>query len=196
MKFIEILSDLINSYNDDERGVRDQAILCGVSNSPPPLAEHIIFSPMPHEIKQNLISNYKNTFPKELLTLYDYINGAILFWTLVDTNKGYKIPYYYFTVFGAPLTYDRLHVEPFNITIEDLGKPVGTPANWLKFATYASPENVKVEYNLFVDTQTGNVFSTELKAPKCKIVSTWNSVDDCLCSVFNMLQGTYKRNFS
>ena len=188
MIFLEKLHALLDTFDSTSCKAVDKANLYGVYNSPPPLAEHIVFSPMPNEIMQHMIEDYKLTFPKELLMLYRTMNGADLFWTVRCVgNRNILIPINHFSIYGVPLTQDRKHIEPFNIRIEDLNRPNKTPDNWLKFGSYYRPNNTTDRLDLFVDTDSNCVFAVEHENANCCITANWNSVDDCLCSVLDIL---------
>ena len=188
MIFLEKLYALLDTFDSASCKVRDQAKLYGVFNFPPPLAEHIVFLPMPNEIMLHMIEDYKRPFPKELLTLYRTMNGADLFWTVrFAGKKKTRIPINLFSIYGVPLTHDRKHIEPFNIRIEDLNRPDNTPDNWLKFGSYYSSENTTDRLDLFVDTDSNCVFSVKHENTDCCVTAKWNSVDDCLCSVFDIV---------
>ena len=189
MNFVNKINDLIATYDSNVCGARDNAILYGMCNPAPPLATHIVFLPMPIEVMQGMISDYKRTFPKELLTLYNTMNGADLFWSVRYVGKkNIRIPFSYFSIYGIPLTYDREHIEPFNISIEDLNRPKGVPDTWLKFGAYYRPENNINRLDLFVDTEVDRVFAVEHDCDECCVVATWDTIDNCLCCVFDLLQ--------
>lgn len=190
MIFLEKIHSLLNTYESHSCGRRDNAFLYGICNPSPPLATHIVFAPMPKEVQQNLISAYKRSIPTDLLTLYSTMNGADLFWSVRTVGKkNRRIPYSYLSIYGVPLTWDRKHIEPFNICIEDLNRPRGTPNSWLKFGAYCRPENTTQRLDLFVDTETNDVFAVEHDCVECCVAETWDSIDTCLCSVLALLRG-------
>lgn len=188
MNFLDRIESLQHTYRADECGVQDNASLYGIYNPKPPLATHIVFNPMPQETMQNLVNNYKLNFPKELLVLYHVMNGADLFWTVrLVGKKKTRIPICCFSIYGVPLTYDRKHIEPYNISVEDLNRPRKTPESWLKFGSYYRPENMIDRLDLFIDTNQATVFAVEHEREECSVVASWNSIDSCLCSVFDLL---------
>lgn len=190
MIFLEKLHALLDTFDSESCKARDKAMLYGICDPTPPLAAHIVFSPMPNEVMLDMIKDYKRTFPKELLMLYRAMNGADLFWSVRFVGKkNTRIPISCFSIYGIPLTHDRKHIEPFNIRIEDLNRPNGIPDNWLKFGSYYSPKNTTDRLDLFVDTDLNRVFAVEHGNADCCVTATWNSVDDCLCSVFDILRG-------
>lgn len=187
MIFLRKLHNIIDTYDSQSCCVRDNAFLFGVC-VPPPLAKHIVFAPMPDDVKQNLISAYRCTIPTELLDLYSAMNGANLFWAVrLVGKKNTRIPFSNLSIYGVPLTWDREHIEPFNISIEDLNRPKGTPDNWLKFGSYYRPKNTDNRLDLFVDTTTNAVFAVEHDYTECCVLENWNSIDDCLCYLFDLL---------
>ena len=186
MKFIERIEALKSTYTDIQRGVRDRALLLGVFKHTPPLAEHMLFLPMPKEVQEELVARYRREFPEQLLEVYGYMNGANLFWSSKKVGK-FQIPFQYLSVYGVPLSYDRKQIEPFNISIEDLNRPDGTPDAWLKFGSYITPDDKSKRWDLFADTETGQVYSVENRSPSCEVKERWNSIDECLCSLFDML---------
>ena len=188
MMFFEKLNNLLGAYDNQLCGTRDGAFLYGICNPTPPLATHIVYPPMPSSVMQGLIDSYRLTIPTELLALYRAMNGAQLFWTVCFVGKNStRIPYNCFSIHGVPLAWDRKSIQPFNISIEDLNRPKGTPDCWLKFGSYSAPENITIRYDLFVDTQTSAVFATEHNNEECCIVGSWDSIDSCLCFVLDLL---------
>ena len=190
MNFFKKVSTLIEA-NIDSHETMDHAGLYCVYQQPHPLAKHVIFSPMPDGLIKHMIENYKRTFPEQLLVLYTVMNGANLFCTVrlmeqKKTKRTFRIPHISFSIYGIPLTYDRMHIEPFNISIEDLNRPAGTPDSWLKFGCFCRPEELSKRMDLFVDVECGQVYAIDHDANECCISETWNSVDNCLCHVFDL----------
>lgn len=186
MIFLDKISKLQSLYGKDEYGLFDDAFLYGIFAKAPPLAKHIIFPPMPSDVMQSLVNSYKSHFPKELLLLYHTMNGADLFWTVRFVGKkGVRIPLNCLSIYGVPLTHERKKIEPFNISIEDLNRPNGTPMNWLKFGSYYHPEDLSNRLDLFVDTETSNVFAVKHGGEECIVVKEWNTIDNCLCHLYD-----------
>lgn len=198
VKFLKRINTLISECDKDRCKIVDQAFLYETYDQTPPLAKHVIFAPMPPEVMQSMIDSYKLSFPKELLTIYKVMNGADFFWTVhIIGEKKMRIPVNFLSIYGIPLTYDRKHIEPFNISIEDLDRPKGTPTNWLKFGSFHMPEeshrtegHIKGS-DLFVDVDNGEVFATEKRATESCIMANWSSIDECLCSIFERLERLY-----
>lgn len=188
MIFFERINALQNLYSSDKCGFQDNAVLYGICNHQPPLADHVVYRPMTKETMEGLINNYKLNIPQELLTLYRFMNGADLFWSVRHIgNKKIRIPICRFSIYGVPLTYDRKHIEPYNISIEDLSRPNNAPESWLKFGAYYKPQSMVDKIDLFVDTIHSTVFAVEHDSKECCIIEKWNAIDSCLCSIFDLL---------
>lgn len=189
MQFIEKLAELesTNTVKVQSNGTK----LVGIPEQNPPLAKHYIYSPMSAELKTQLIESYKRTIPEQLLKLYDAANGCNLFWRCMAFGGGkFKIPVAQLSVYGVPAGPNTENtIEPYNISVEDLDRPTVAPENWLKFGSYRdfSRDNLP-EYDLFADVDNGKVHSVVRKTVKCKIEHTWESVDDCLCELFDFIQ--------
>ena len=190
MKFIKIINSFRDEYKSEFCGRQDSALLYGKYEVQPPLAKHIVYLPMPEEVMQNMISSYKGNFPNELLTLYRTMNGADLYWMVHSIGKNkIRIPRSCLSIYGVPLTYDRKHIEPYNICIEDLNRPEETPNNWLKFGSYYRPEDLTNRLDLYVDTCKNTVYSVENENMNCIVVDSWDSIDHCLCGINELLKG-------
>lgn len=188
MKFVEKIKKLCDSYDLKQCGKKDRARLYGVYENTPPLAEHIVFEPMPTHIMQRMVDNYKLDFPKELLELFKNMNGAEFFWTIKYMGaKKIRIPVSKLTIYGIPITNEREHLEPFNISVEDLGRPKGTPEEWLKFGSYYRPERLSERLDLFANTKNGKVYAIEHDRENCCVEQEWDSIDECLCGIFDLL---------
>ena len=188
MKFLGRIDLLCTTYDRSRCREQDDAMLFGLFTYAPPLAKHIIFRPMPPMVMQNLVSSYKRVFPPELLMLYRTMNGGDFFWTArVIGKKKIRIPQPCLSIYGAPLTSDRKHIEPYNICIEDLNRPNGTPDRWLKFGSYYMPENLSCRRDLFIDTETKLIYAVLHGEKECVIMDTWDSLDCCLCNIFDLL---------
>lgn len=189
MKFISKINDLNNKYGKEYCGVKDKALLYGVYDDVPPLAKHIVFLPMPEDVMQELIKNYKRSFPRELLVLFQTMNGAHLFWIVRHVGKkNIRIPRSCFSIYGIPLTSDRKHIEPYNISIEDFDRPHKIPESWLKFGHYCRPDNTSIRFDLYVDTDGAGVYAIDHESKECCISKTWETMDNCLCDVFDLLE--------
>ena len=189
MIFVEKICHLKEKYSQSQ-SVQGYAELYNLYDSAPPLAEHIIYAPMSKNIAEHLITSYKLTIPKELLSVYQAMNGADLFWTAWEVPKtNIRIPVCCFSIYGIPIENSREYPEPFNISVEDLNRPSNTPSHWLKFGSYCQSDNISCKFDLFVDTELDTVHATEHNASKCTVLQDWNSIDHCLCSIFDMFDG-------
>lgn len=188
MKFIERIENLYLKYPLEITKKDERAVFLGVPEKTPPLADHIIFSAMPQDVMQAMVNNYRLSFPKELIELYNYMNGASLFWKVRFACAGkIRLGKSRFSIYGIPLTNDRKHIEPSNISIEDLNRPKETPTSWLKFGSYYRPNDDENRLELFVDTNNGHTYAVEHENPKCTIYKTWDTIDNCLCDIFDLL---------
>ena len=155
------------------------------------MANHYIYAPMSSATKKHLIESYKRTIPEQLLKIYAVANGCNLFWHCMEIGrKKFKIPMAQLSVYGVPggpNTADT--IEPYNISVEDLDRPADTSDTWLKIGSYRDFYSTKpVEYELFADVESGEVYSVIRSVPKCNIQQTWSSIDDCLCELFDTIR--------
>lgn len=190
MKFIDKIEEICKEYDKAACGRLDKADIFGIIEDNPSWAEHIVFDPMPPKVQTLLLSNYKRTFPKELLSLYQKMNGADLFRVLRTYSAGkktFKIPLSCFSIYGIPLTNDRKHIEPYNISLEDTSRPEETPDTWLKFGSYYRPGDFRRRLDLFIDTDSGTCYAVEHEEKNCMVAAQWESLDECLCAVVDRL---------
>ncbi len=182
-KLQEYLVQFSNSIEQQEN-----CTLYGTFEKTPPLAKHIVFTAMSEEMIQHLTDSYNRTVPAELLTLYRSMNGCDLFWESYFYEKhNFSLPMHRFSIHGIPLTF-RERIEPCNISIEDLNRPKGTPQNWLKFGSFYKPHvDFNTRYDLFADTDTNVVYAVEHGIEKCIVSEQWDTIDTCLCAVFDLL---------
>ena len=192
MSFIDRIQALKQSYSAVACARRDHAFLLGTFAKTPPLARHIVFAPMPEAAKADLLRSYKRAFPADLLEIYSYMNGADLFWARHCIPKAkIEIPVKHLTVFGVPLSADREHLEPYNISVEDLNRPQDTPEAWLKFGSYALPHAPELRWDLFVDTDSGAVNAVESRIRECAVHKSWESIDRSLSELFDEINALY-----
>ena len=187
MIFLERMKKLVEQFPDEQCQLQENVALYGLQNAPPPLAKHLIFSPMSDALINHLFDSYRGTIPRELETLYRGMNGADLFW-FARYNKVLKFPLAFsrLSIYGIPLS-SRQKIEPFNISVEDLNRPKGTPQEWIKFASYLKTEYETTKLDLFVDSKTSKVFALERDAASFEIRESWDSIDQCLCSILDSL---------
>lgn len=186
MIFLEKIKNLREKYVNDSK-IRDSAWLYGSFDKTPPIAKHIVFFPMPEDVMREMVENYRRSIPEDLLSIYRCMNGADLFWRVryIGENKR-RIPRCDFSIYGVPLTYDRKHIEPLNICIEDFDRPDEVPVEWLKFGLYYSPDD-NVRLDLYVDTDIGKVYAVMHERVGCEVCRTWTTIDDCLCEIVDLL---------
>ena len=189
MRFLDKLTELqsSNPVKVQANGTK----LVGIPEQNPPLANHYIFAPMSSGLKQHLLASYKRTIPEQLLKIYDAANGCNLFWRCMEFGGSkFWIPMAQLSVYGVPAGPNRVDsIEPCNISAEDLDRPGDTPDNWLKFGCYRDfGQTPMEEYDLFADVDSGKVHSVLRKAEKCQAKQTWNTIDQCLCELFEWIQ--------
>lgn len=186
--FVEKIKALDAQFSAEKIKQQENCTLYGVFEKTPPLAKHIVFAAMSEELIQHLIDSYNRTVPAELLTLYRSMNGCNLFWESYLSEKyNIALPMNRFSVYGIPLTF-RERVEPFNISIEDLNRPQGTPQSWLKFGCFYKPNvDFSTRFDLFADTDISAVYAVEHGIETCVVSEQWDSIDTCLCAVFDLL---------
>lgn len=189
MKFLDKVDVLTSKFPSNAYERRGNALLCELCNPQPPLATHIIFAPMTEKIIAHLVDSYKRAIPEDLLTLYRSMNGSDLFWTtryIKEVNL--HIPLCRFSIYGVPFGTTRNSIEPFNISLEDLNRPNGTPDNWLKIGAYYKPEDLSYRLDLYADTDTSYVYAVGHDNPSCCVVEKWDTIDQCLCAIFDLLE--------
>lgn len=152
-----------------------------------PNCRHMLFKPITQNIANEfLIDEYKNNFPDEYLRFLFYTNGANLFNVKINI-QGFSIAHPLFVVFGLPLTPPLGRAqdteEPFDLRIEDLARHKDIPDTWIKCGTYTKDYNFDIQNDIFIDTTSNHVFSCHKNNKK--IIDNWNSLDDCLCDVFD-----------
>ena len=186
MQFLNIMSELINSSPAKGSKHLENAVMLGLFETPPPIARHIIYAPLSNEKMQELVDSYELHFPTDLLRLYSKINGANLFWTTIynDCLKR-RFPLCHFSIYGYPET-TRQRIEPYNISIEDLAHPEGTPDHWLKFGSYIPPIVPFSERYLYIDTQSAEIYALTGEETM-HIMQSWNTLDLCLCDIYTQL---------
>lgn len=149
---------------------------------------HYLYAPMTIEMQKELVASYRGDFPEELLQIYGITNGCTLFLTSRKIGM-LTIPFSQLNVYGVPGGRNAVDaLEPYHISIEDLGRPGKTPKTWLKFGSYSPVSADRVEWRLFVDTKDKRVYAVDADAKTCVIESQWESIDACLCDLFDRLQ--------
>lgn len=188
MRFLTLLTDLIEK-NGSNVVCTDNGVRLLAPQAPPQIAEHFLYRPMPEAVLLHLITSYRRTFPEELLEFYTYANGLDLFRTMRKITDEISLPASRLSVYGVPLLSDRKHLEPFNISLEDLHHGPGTPDHWLKFGYFRDifRGETRGEYDLYADTEDGKAYQTECDSPSLSTVRCWQSIDACLCDLFEYL---------
>lgn len=106
----------------------------------------------------------------------------------MQTKKGVlSIPLCQLSVYAVPLQDSRTSLQPFNISLEDLNRPKGTPENWLKFGAYYKPNNNFTRSDLYVDVDNDRTFAVKHNSDVLQIEEKWENLDLCLCSIFDLL---------
>ena len=189
MRFLTFLSQLKDKYGSNVTFTDNQVCLLG-PHEPPKIADHFFYSPMPNSAMQHLARSYQGHFPDDLLKLYSYANGLDLFRTMRKISEEISLPASKISVYGMPILADRKHIEPLNICLEDLSRLPGTPKNWLKFGCLRDISHGKFtnEYDLYVDTDEGKAYQVERCSTSLSIIRVWQSIDDCLCGLFEESQ--------
>lgn len=188
MKFLEKVQSLRDSYDIHDCEIQETVALYGINHSPNPYKDHVIFSPMSEGQIQFLLDSYAGTIPQDLLTIYRAMNGAHMFstpWSLNVKGETIYLSTSHLSLYGIPLTNTRDRYEPYNISLEDAASPEGTPMNWLKFGSYHKLESSANFNDLFVDTDTGKVYAQEHDDLQCTVIKSWESIDECLCDLFD-----------
>ena len=78
MVFAQKISDLLLYHKEDTKISSDGVKLILPSDSPPPLARHCFFPPMPVEIQIQLKAAYSRQFPDSMIQIYKLANGMSL----------------------------------------------------------------------------------------------------------------------
>ena len=186
MIFLDKSRALLSST--DTHRVETNAVLCGMCSEKPGHAEHIIYNPMSDIMIDHLVQSYKRKIPCELLTLYQSMNGADLFWTTRNiTRLKISIPFCRFSIYGIPFPNSREGLAPFNISLEDLNRPKHTPEQWLKFGSFYEPSSFSDRRDLYVDTDSNGVYAVAHDCTDCFVICNWVSIDECLCDIFDLL---------
>lgn len=188
MKFIKILEELKRSYINNICVRNNGTLLLGPGTIP--RSEHMLYAPLTDKIlDEYLVSKYKFAFPKEYIEFLKYSNGADLCIVKMWHNiKGKKIPTasVLFTIFGIPMkspfARPQDEEEPFDVRIENLARNDKIPEHWLKCGCYNRDYDFNNLYDIFIDTNTGKVYSCIKN--KSDVLDSWESLDDCLCDIY------------
>ena len=192
MKFLLLLEELKNKYKPDCKETENHVLLLGGVPTPPPLAKHYIHPPMEKGVMEELLASYTRNFPCELTEIYSVANGMDLFWKECKLSSGSVFPFCRLSIYGRPVGALRVQLQPYDIRLEDSSRVPGTPESYLKFGLYREIEDFtcKAEYELFVDTDDNTVCSVDRSLKEFRAERHWDSIDDCLCSLFTQLDRT------
>lgn len=184
MKFTTIIDELVTCNRDNSIVRKNGTIL--IQPGRIPSCRHMIFPAISCEIIENyLVNAYAHTFPEQYYELLSHYNGANLCNVRVDSKKGVSFAQSLLLIYGLPKTppFGRAldMEEPFDVRIEDLSRHDETPNNWLKFASYDEVPSLK-RVDCFVDTDSNRVYACP--KDKSNVVREWNSIDDCLCELY------------
>lgn len=180
MQILEKLNGLLNEK--DIQVQKNGTKLVGVP------VRHYLYAPMTMQMQKELVASYRGDFPEELLQIYGVTNGCTLFLTARKIGR-ITIPFSQLNVYGVPCGRNAVDaLEPYSISVEDLGRPDNTPKTWLKFGSYSPVSTDRAEWRLFVDTQDKQVYAVDADAKKCTAEAQWESIDACLCDLFGRLQ--------
>ena len=186
MHFIDLLADLKEGFATDCLVRKNGTLL--LSPGKIPKCRHMLFLPLPDADAETLISSYKGVFPDEYMKFLRYSNGANLYYARLTAGK-VSIAYPMLTLFGLPMTPPAGRPldmeEPYDLRIEDLSRHRQIPRSWLKCGTCIRNYDFKTIYDLFMDTDTKQLFST--KKNDCTIVEQWATLDDGLCCLLSRL---------
>lgn len=187
MKFVGVLDELVKSSGKDVLKRKNGTLL--IYPGEIPKSRHMLFRGLSKSmLKEGLIDNYVHPFPEQYKELLLHYNGANLCTVKVNSSKGVTFAMSLLTIYGLPATppFGRAWdmEEPFDVRIEDLSRHKNVSMLWLKFASYEEPPTFKW-VDCFVDTESGKVYA----CPKdeCDIVGEWDSIDECLCSLFEKM---------
>lgn len=187
MRFLTLLTQFAEKYEGNITFTDNQVRLLG-PHEPPVIADHFLYAPMPDSVLQHLIQSYRRQFPDELRELYAYVNGIDMFRTMRKISNEISLPASKISIYGVPILSDRKHIEPLNISLEDLNRCPDTPESWLKFGCsreFHQGEFAK-EFDLYVDTDKGSAYRVERDCNSLSIANAWQSIDDCLCHLLEM----------
>lgn len=187
MEFIETLETLKMKYGNNNLVRNNGTILLGPEKIPK--CRHMLFRPLSEKmINAYLVAEYANEFPKEYIEFLKYSNGANLYSVRLKTEK-FSIAHPMMVIFGLPLTppFGRpLDMEePYDLRVEDLARHADIPTSWLKCGTYIREYNFKLTYDIFIDTKTKRIFSTEKN--KNTVIESWENLDECFSCIYTRL---------
>ena len=184
MEFLSLIHDLTKEFEQNVV-VRDNGTLL-LGPDTVPRCQHMLFPPLKKEyLERNLTLQYNGHFPKEYLYLLQYLNGANLCGARLKMME-FTVAHYFLIIFGLPIIppYARHpdREEPYDLRVENLGHHPELPSSWLKCGTYKRDYDFSVQYEIFIDSKTDQVYACA-KGQK-EIVDSWPNLDVCLCSIY------------
>ena len=184
MRICKLLDTLQSEYQQNTTFRKNGTLL--LSPGRIPKAKHLLFPGLPSEtIDEFLVSEYKYPFPKQYRELLHHYNGANLFMFRIQKGK-LEFASTNLIIFGLPRTkpFGRPAdmEEPYDVRIEDLGRHKDIPDTWLKCGCYKSAFVFGDPADLFIDTQTEQVFACMRN--DSKVLEQWETLDACLSNIF------------
>ncbi len=191
MKFIKKCNELIMWYGDDYIKRKNGTLLLKPGKIP--RAQHIVYAPLSMElIEEHLINAYKNKMPEEYVNLLSHFNGMTLYMVKVNYNKKFTFASSRLNIFGLPLTPTSLREEygeePIDVRMMDIERHTDIPQSWLRVGSYEKYVEEDIPYDLFIDTNNDRVFCCKHRT--AKVEQEWESLDECLCEIFDYLSST------
>lgn len=187
MKFAGRLAELLRNYKNNFAAQRNGTLVLGPSETL--YCEHLLFQELSDkDIQMHLVPCWEGDFPTALVELLKIANGAKLF--NVHLNCGdFTMTSSMLIILGLPRTppfrRPKDMEEPFDIRVENLHN--FAPSSWLKFASYIPNFDFHARRNLFVDRHTGKVYACH--ANEAEVLQEWDSIDQCLCEIYDALKG-------
>lgn len=189
MIFLEKCNELIEEFKQDCKTQKNGTLMLKLGNIP--RSGYAFYKGLEQEhIKHFLIDAYKNNMPKEYLELIENFNGIRLFTVKVNYYGKFSFAHPRFAIYGIPMVPPgkREDEEPFDVRIEDLARHRKISDKWLKVGSYTKNIGDETDHDIFVDTEDGKVYTCMKNT--CKIDETWNSLDECLCELYDRLSTT------
>lgn len=188
MKIIDRIERIKEEYADDYIVRKNGTLLLEPGKIPN--CRHMIFTPLEQEyIDEYLIAEYELPFPPEYIKFLRYANGANLLNVKVIASEGFEFAYGLLKIFGLPRLPTSVRAqemeEPYDVRIEDLARHPELSKSWLKCGTYVRDNDLDKDADIFIDTKDGKVYSCYRK--KNKVIDQWDSLDECLCDLFDTL---------
>lgn len=184
--YITRLESLKEQYKDNSVVRKNGTLLLDPGKIPK--CRHMLYYGLDNTIICDYLeADYANVFPVEYKKFLLYTNGADLFWVKRTTAKGIPFAKSMLSFYGLPRTQPfgrpKDMEEPFDLRIEDLARHKKTPKEWLKCGSYYSECDSKVLIDIFIDTESGKVYACNKN--ECDVLDSWDSFDECFCSIFD-----------